>query len=97
MNLRLHGERIVRGTHRRRLHRMPWAELPDGVFVLVESSPALVVGDRLVEWSLDGYGRRQRRPRAGAAEVITPPASVSALRAGYRPQIDESALATTLE
>src|SRR4029077_20015955 len=28
MNRQLHGERIVRGTHRRRLHRLPWADLP---------------------------------------------------------------------
>ena len=27
MNRQLHGERIVRGTHRRRHHRLPWADL----------------------------------------------------------------------
>ena len=33
MNRVLHGERIVRGTHRRRLHEAPAGDLPDGVFV----------------------------------------------------------------
>ncbi len=39
VNRQLHGERIVRGTHRRRLHQMPWAELPDGAFVLLDGTP----------------------------------------------------------
>jgi hypothetical protein len=92
MNQRLHDERIVRRTHRRRLHELPWAELPDGAFVLLDSSPAVVVGERLVEWTREGYRRRLARPPAGTAEVITPPATVAALRAGYPVQIDASAL-----
>jgi hypothetical protein len=91
MNRQLHGERIVRGTHRRRFHRLPWAELPDGTFVLLDASPAVVVGDRLAEWTLEGYRGRRTRPLRGSADVITPPSTVAALRAGYRPQIDDSA------
>jgi hypothetical protein len=49
INRQLHGERIVRGTHRRRIHELPWAELPDGAFVLLDGTPAVVSGDRLVE------------------------------------------------
>jgi hypothetical protein len=93
MNRRLHGERIVRGTHRRRLHAMGWADLPDGAFIqLDDATPALVVGDVLREWGHDGYGAARQRPRSGSATVITPPASVAALRAGYPVQIDRSAL-----
>jgi len=92
INRQLHGERIVRGTHRRRLHRLPWAELPDGAFVLQEGAPAVVLGDRLSEWSREGYRARRPRPTRGDAEVITPPATVAALRAGYPVQIDEGAL-----
>jgi hypothetical protein len=91
MNRRLHGERIVRGTHRRRLHPMPFTDLPDGTFVLVDGEPAVVVGDRLTRWTATGYGRGSKRPRAGTATVITPPASVAALRAGYAVQLDDSA------
>src|ERR1700754_3529447 len=51
MNRQLHGERIVRGTHERRLHDLPWADLPDGTFVLVDDKPSVVVGDHLTGWT----------------------------------------------
>ena len=92
MNRQLHAERIHRGTSRRRLHDLPWQSLPDGAFVLRGGSPALVVGRRLVEWTVEGYGERTRRPRDGDAVVITPPSTVSVLRAGYAVQIDLGAL-----
>jgi len=92
MNQRLHGERIVRGTHRRRTHDLPWADLPDGTFVLLDETPAVVVGDHLSEWTSRGYRGRRRRPARGSAAVITPPATVAALRAGYPVQIDDAAL-----
>lgn len=93
INRRLHGERIVRGTHRRRIHELPWADLPDGAFVLLGRSPAVVAGDRLAEWTLAGYRGRRARPARGTASVITPPSSVAALRAGYPVQIDDAAIA----
>ncbi len=91
INQQLHGERIVRGSHRRRLHRLPWAQLPDGAFVLVDEVPAVVVGDHLSDWVHDGYRGRRPRPARGTATVITPPSSVAALRAGYLVQIDDDA------
>ena len=91
MNQQLHGERIVRGTHRRRIHELPWAELPDGTFVLLDTSPAVVIGDQLTVWTHEGYRDRRARPQRGTASVITPPSSIAALRAGYWAQIDPSA------
>ncbi|GAB3042363.1 hypothetical protein GCM10027052_25350 [Parafrigoribacterium mesophilum] len=96
MNRQLHSERLIGGTHRRLLHRMPRAELPDGTFVLPEptdsaSAPYLVLGSEIVQWGTEGYSRRQSRPSDGLVEVITPPATVAALRAGYPVQIDPSA------
>jgi hypothetical protein len=91
MNRQLHGERIFRGTHRRRSHRLPWGELPDGAFVLVDEAPMTVIGDGLVEWTREGYGARRRRPVRGDAQAITPPSSLAALRAGYPVQIDAGA------
>jgi hypothetical protein len=91
MNRQLHGERIVRGTHRRRSHPTPWSDLPDGAFVSSEGSPAVVVGEDLVEWTWAGYGPRRRRPTHGDAIVITPPSTLAVLRAGYPVQIDEAA------
>ncbi len=91
MNQQLHGERIVRGTHRRHVHDLPWADLPDGTFVLLDESPAVVVGNRLAEWTREGYGAHRARPARGTAQVITPPSTVASLRAGYPVQIDGGA------
>jgi hypothetical protein len=91
MNQQLHGERIIRGTHRRRIHELPWSDLPEGAFVLLPTSSAIVVGGHLTEWTTDGYRRRLPRPIRGHARVITPPSTVAVLRAGYPVQIDPTA------
>ncbi|GAA5158059.1 hypothetical protein GCM10023321_37220 [Pseudonocardia eucalypti] len=110
MNRRLHAERLVAGTRRRRLHPMPWRDLPDGTFVLAGPTPAsrhsqhtesalpahradpeLVLGGELVTWAHHGYRGRRPRPGRGEVDVITPPATVAVLRAGYPVQIDPGA------
>jgi hypothetical protein len=91
INRRLHGERIHRGSHRRRLHERRWAELPDGAFVVVDREPAIVLGGELVEWTREGYRGRRARPRRGTATVLTPPATLTVLGAGYPVQIDDGA------
>jgi len=91
MNRQLHGERIVRGTHRRRTHEMPWDSLPDGTFVAVDGVAAVIIGDQLTRWTHDVYGARYARPVRGTARVVTPPSTVAALRAGYPVQVDGSA------
>ncbi|PZS19306.1 MAG: hypothetical protein DLM57_04335 [Pseudonocardiales bacterium] len=91
MDRRLHGERIVRGTHRRRLHPRSWAELPSGTFTIVAGMPALVLDESVVPWTQAGYQRPLPRPSRGTATVITPPSSMAALSAGYRPQVDPGA------
>ncbi|MFF3444027.1 hypothetical protein [Streptosporangium sp. NPDC002721] len=91
MNRQLHGERLVRGTRQRRIHEAPWAGLPDGTFVRLDASSAVVIGPRLVKWTSEGYRTRHPRPVRGLADVITPPSTVAALNAGYPVQIDDSA------
>jgi hypothetical protein len=91
MDHQLHGERIVRGSHRRRLHPAPWHNVPAGAFVLVAGQSAIALDDVIVPWSPLGYGKATARPESGVVEVITPPSSLAALKAGYRPQIDNSA------
>lgn len=88
MDERLHGARLD-GREKGR-HPRSWAQLPDGVFVDLEGSPALVQGDRLVHWSPGGYGAVAARPTGGKAEVLTPSATVDVLRHGYVPQVDPS-------
>lgn len=91
MNRQLHAERLVAGTHRRRWHRRPWRSLPTGAFVLTEDGPSLVREDALVSWTTAGYATPRQRPPHGEAVVITPPASLAVLSAGYPLQIDRSA------
>lgn len=93
MNRRLHGERIVRGTHRRRLHPLPWQDVPDGCFVLHDGMPHLVLGARAIPWSTAGYAGPAPRPARGEATMITPPTIAAVLAAGYPVQIDPGALA----
>lgn len=94
MNRRLHSERLYRGTHRRRLHQLPWDMVPSGAFTL-HDGPVLVCGNVIVPWTRDGYLAPRPRPTGGIASVLTPPASLAALSAGYAPQIDPSAMSAT--
>ena len=87
IDARLHAERLVTRTRRRRLHDLPWADVPDGAFVIEDDAPHLVSSDGLVRWTTEGYAPRRRRPVRGTAAVLTPPASLAALATGYRPQI----------
>ena len=91
MDRRLHGERLVRGTSRRRFHETPWPEVPPGAFVRHHDQPALVRREALVPWTTTGYGAPTARPARGTATMITPPATAAALAAGYAPQIDPGA------
>jgi hypothetical protein len=91
LDRQLHEERLIRGTRRRRTHAIPWGQLPDGAFVLEAGRPALVLDNHLVAWTHEGYAGRRRRPRRGEAEVLTPPASLAVLAAGYPVQVDGGA------
>jgi hypothetical protein len=70
-----------------------WDGLADGVFVVTDSGPAVVVGDHLAVWDHHDniYGNKLARPKTGTATVLTPPSIVQILCAGYPVQIDESA------
>ena len=78
-------------TGNRGIHELPWAYLPDGAFVLLDETPAVIVGNRLSEWTNEGYRERRARPARGTARAITPPSTIAALRAGYPVQIDDGA------
>jgi hypothetical protein len=93
MNRRLHAERIVRGTHRRRLHVEDGASLPDGVFVAIDSVPFVILGGKAIEWTPAGYRAPMPRP-AGPVTVLTPPSTVAVLRAGYPVEVAAAARAS---
>lgn len=70
----------------RRTHPTEMADLPAGAMVRIpgEADIFLVTGTRLLTWSPHGYGAGRRR-ECRPVELITPPSTVEALRAGYRP------------
>ena len=96
LNRRLSAERLRpgRGVVRASDRRL-WAAgidtLPAGaVIVSRDQAPRLVLEDRLLPFSFDGWGLPIERPRRGEVQVLTPPTSVAALRHGYVPELHPS-------
>jgi hypothetical protein len=85
----LHDERL-RGRAKR-LHRHAIAALPDGAFVVMDAGPFAIRGDTLLHWTPHGYDARKQQPHGRIVEVLTPPAIVAVLSAGYQPRWHPSA------
>jgi hypothetical protein len=85
----LHRERL-RGRAKR-LHRRNIDALPDGAFVALDGAVFAVRGKALLRWTPQGYGARKKRPQGAAVDVLTPPAILAVLSAGYRPHWHPSA------
>ncbi len=83
----LHAERLDPETRGQRRQRALLDELPDGVFVLQDDAPWMVVGTTLLRWTPGGYAERRPRPVGEAALVLTPPSLVTVLRAGWEPVV----------
>jgi len=79
----LHAERQERG--RKRVHALPGPvdELPDGAVVAADGAAYTVARGRAFRWTEQGYDAAQEIPRA--ARLLTPPSTLLAMRAGYRP------------
>jgi hypothetical protein len=89
MDAVLHRERLERG--KKRLHPLPvpLAELPDGAMVQVAAESFLVLQGRALLWSMAGYRTTDRV--VGDAMLLTPPSTLRAFSAGYRPVLHGSA------
>jgi hypothetical protein len=85
----LHAERL-RGKAKR-LHRRPIDGLPDGAMIASGGAPYAVRGNRLLLWTPAGYTPPIARPRAIDVDVLTPPAMLAVLAAGYAPSWHPSA------
>lgn len=79
----LHAERLDRG--RKRVHAIPRPadQLPDGAMITAGGAAYTLVRSRAFRWTERGYGPAEDIPRA--AGLLTPPSTLLALRAGYRP------------
>jgi hypothetical protein len=74
-----------------RWHRRNIDDLPDGAFAAFDGAAFAVRADTLLYWTPEGYDARQPRPRRVAVDVLTPPAIVGILSAGYEPRWHPSA------
>jgi hypothetical protein len=86
----LHRERL---DHRKkRLHALPipLENLPDGAMVQEATESYLILRGRALQWSPAGYCAAQN-PLQGAM-LLTPPSTLRALLARYRPVLHESAM-----
>ena len=89
MDCVLHRQRL-RGRAKR-LHRLNIDALPDGAFIASGEGAFAVRGSSLLRWTPDGYDARRERPHGTEVDVLTPPAILAVLSAGYQPHWHPSA------
>ena len=84
----LHTERLEHG--RKRLHPLTARpdELPDGTVIAAAGEPYTLAHGRAFRWTARGYEGPVEIPRFDA--LLTPPSTLGALRAGYRPVLHPS-------
>jgi hypothetical protein len=85
----LHRERLSGGRKRLHARTMPLQELPDGAMLQDGNESYLIVQGRALLWSPAGY--LKARTALQAAMLLTPPSTLRALVAGYRPVLHGSA------
>jgi hypothetical protein len=88
MDAVLHRERL--DGRAKRLHPlpMPLEKLPDGAMVQAAGESYLIARGRALLWSFDGYRELATQPRDAA--LLTPPSTLRAFSAGYRPVLHPS-------
>src|ERR1700739_1769711 len=79
----LYQERLDRG--RKRIHAIsdPVTELPDGAVIVAAGEAYTIAHGRAFLWSEQGYQAARQIRRAYG--LLTPPSTLLAMRAGYRP------------
>jgi hypothetical protein len=91
MDARLHAERVEPRTRRQRTRPAVAADLPDAVMIRHNGDCGLADGGRFRPWSFTGYGDPVALAPDAVVELLTPPASVAVIAAGYRPMLHPSA------
>ncbi len=92
MDTVLHAERVDSRTRRQRTRPARAGDLPDGVMVRHDGVIGLLTGGRVLPWSIEGYRADPILVEPGTSvELLTPPSSVAAMTAGYRPMLHPSA------
>ena len=86
----LHAERLSPDGGKK-TYEAPLSSLPDGSMIEHAGLPHLLWRGSLRPWSFEGYGPPLHAGGSARVTVLTPPSIVSAIRAGFEPQIHESA------
>jgi hypothetical protein len=84
----LHRERLDRGNKRLHPLTVPVEKLPDGARVQQGAESFLITRERIWLWSSAGY--RAAQNTISGAMLLTPPSTLRALSAGYRPVLHPS-------
>jgi hypothetical protein len=87
----LHAERVDSRSRRQRTRPALPGQLPDGAMIRQDGVVGLLAGGRLLPWSFTGYLAPVEVRSAAPVELLTPPATVAAIAAGYRPLVHPSA------
>lgn len=97
LNRRLALERHRRGAGidravDRRVWHCPIDEFPTGTVILdKDRRPRLLLDDRSLGFTFDGWQEPQTRPSGGTVDVLTPPTSIASLAEGFVPLLHPSA------
>ncbi|TDO44975.1 hypothetical protein EV643_114120 [Kribbella sp. VKM Ac-2527] len=91
MDAQLHLERVEPRTRRQRTTIAELHELPDGAMISYDAVPALVIDGKVLRWSWNGYAEPVEPPGHRQVVVLTPPANLVVLKAGYAPLLHSSA------
>jgi hypothetical protein len=91
----LHRERL--SGRKKRLHvlPMPLGQLPDGAMVQQGAESYLIAQGRALQWSPAGY--RAALSAIDGAMLLTPPSTLRAFIAGYKPLLHPSAMTLMAE
>ena len=96
MDAVLHRQRVESRTRRQRRTRALLRELPDGAMVRRDGIVGLWLGGALLPWSFEGYGEPLAARSADVeVDLLTPPATVAVLAAGYPAAVHPTGAAHT--
>ncbi len=84
----LHRERLAGAKKRLHAIGVPLARLSDGAMVQQGTESYLVVRGRVLQWTPGGYRKADNEIKG--ALLLTPPSTLRAFSAGYRPVLHES-------
>jgi hypothetical protein len=79
----LHAERLDRRGKRLHAIPMPIGALPDGAVIAAAGEAYTLARGRAFRWTVQGYEAASKMPQADG--LLTPPSTMRAMLAGYRP------------